>query len=127
MPARPRRRAEAGLPPEARLRRRGDFEALYGRGTKVVEARLVAFIVPAPGRASGCRLGLSVGRKVGNAPRRNRVKRVLREAFRKLPCGEPLDMVVVARPGSAPVTEAEARESLLRVLERWQRRRPPAP
>jgi len=122
--ARPRRRVEGTLPPSARLRRRAEFEALYGHGAKVVEARLVAFITLASDRPQGCRIGLSVSRKVGNAPRRNRVKRVLREAFRKLPCSEPLDLVVVARPGTAPVTEAEARESLLRVLERWRRRRP---
>ncbi len=123
MAARPPRRAESGLPRTARVRRQAEFDALYARGTKIVEARLVAFISPAADRASGARLGLSVGRRVGNAPRRSRVKRVLREAFRKLPCPEALDLVLVARPGSAPVTEAEARESLQRVLERWRRRR----
>lgn len=127
MHARPPRRAEAGLPPDARLRRRGDFAAVYDTGFKIVETRLVAFLAPAAGRSSGCRLGLSVSRKVGNAPRRNRVKRVLREAFRKLPCREALDLVLVARPGSAPLTEAEARDSLARILDRWHRRRPPAP
>jgi len=117
----PRRRAE-GLPRVARLRRRADFEAVYATGHKLVEARLVAFVVRAE-RAAGCRLGLSVGRRVGNAPVRNRVKRVLRDAFRKLAphCPEPLDLVLVARPGKAPSTAAEAAESLSRVLDRWRR------
>ena len=121
----PRRRAEGGLPRVARLRRRAEFEAVYATGDKLVEARVVAFIAPAAGRAGGWRLGLSVGLKVGNSPRRNRVKRVLRDAFRKLApgCPEPLDLILVARPGKAPATAAEAHESLSRVLDRWRRAR----
>jgi ribonuclease P protein component len=46
------------------------------------------------------RLGLSVSRKVGSAVVRNRVKRLLREAFRTSASALPpgLDLVVVARP-----------------------------
>jgi len=121
----PRRRAEGGLPRLARLRRRADFEAVYATGDKLVEARVVAFVVRAADRTSGCRLGLSVSRRVGNAPTRNRVKRVLRDAFRKLApaCPEPLDLILVARPGKAPGSAAEAHESLSRVLDRWRHRR----
>lgn len=121
----PRRRTEGGLPRVARLRRRAEFEAVYATGDKLVEARVVAFVVRAADRASGCRLGLSVGRRVGNSPTRNRVKRVLRDAFRKIApgCPEPLDLILVARPGKAPASAAEAHESLTRVLDRWRRAR----
>ena len=66
------------------------------------------------------RLGVSVGRKVGGAVERNRVKRVLREAFwavaPELPEGH--DFVLVARPdagalvrdGGEPRVEAALRE-----------------
>ena len=123
MTSRPPRRAERDFPATARVRRRSEFEELYTRGTKLVESRLVAFVSPAPDGRS--RLGLSVSRKVGNAPRRNRVKRVLREAFRQLASEweEPLDLVLVARPGTAPTSLEEARESLLRLQERWSRRK----
>ena len=48
--------------------------------------------------AQGARLGITVTRKVGNAVRRNRIKRLVREWFRH--CGAELgarDIVVVAK------------------------------
>jgi ribonuclease P protein component len=58
---------------------------------------------------AGPRLGLSVGRRVGGAVDRTRVKRVLREAFweeaRRLPAA--FDYVVVARPDALGLTERE--------------------
>jgi len=49
----------------------------------------------------GCaRLGISIGRKVGTAPVRNRIKRLLRESFRLLQHDWPggFDVVLVVRP-----------------------------
>ena len=58
---------------------------------------------------TGPRLGLSVSRRVGGAVDRNRVKRVLREAFwaeaERLPAGS--DYVVVARPDARDLAERE--------------------
>jgi ribonuclease P protein component len=49
------------------------------------------------------RLGVTVSRKVGGSVARNRVKRWLRECFRRARPRFPaaLDLVIVARPGAA--------------------------
>jgi ribonuclease P protein component len=71
------------------------------------------------GDARDARLGVSVGRRVGDAVERNRVKRLLREAFWAL--GEPVpathDYVIVARPGAAQFAEAQGLEGFTEDLD----------
>jgi ribonuclease P protein component len=125
MPSGPR--ADRGHPPEARLRTRSQIDRVFREGRKVVASGLVAWLAPTPAPGRRCRLGLSVGRRVGNAVERNRVKRVLREAFRRVPLpDDPVDLVLIARPGRAPVTLADALAGLTDILRRWERL-PPAP
>ena len=61
---------------------------------------------------------MSVGRKVGGAVERNRVKRRIREAFWSLPQRSAAghDFVVVARPAAAELLEAEGFDGLQRDL-----------
>jgi ribonuclease P protein component len=63
----------------------------------------------ANGGGSEQRLGVSVGRRVGGAVVRNRVKRLLREAFWSVvpPASGDHDYVIVARPDTADLAERE--------------------
>jgi ribonuclease P protein component len=94
-----------------RLSRSAEFERVYRQGRSKGNRFLVlyAFSRAADEQDDGPRLGLSVSRKVGGAVDRNRVKRVLREAFwaeaERLPPGS--DYVVVARPDARDLAERE--------------------
>jgi len=67
-----------------------------------------------------CRLGLAVSRKVGNAVVRNKIKRRLREIFRKQLKDRPLqyDFVVVARSASAEAEFADLQMGILKIFPR---------
>ena len=67
------------------------------------------------------RLGLSVSRRVGTAPRRNRIKRFLRESFRLLPLSRSLgyDLVIVVRPHE-PLALAAYQKLLAELMARVQ-------
>jgi ribonuclease P protein component len=92
-----------------RLSRSADFERVYRRGRAQGNRHLVLYAFPREGEGDGPRLGVSVSRKVGGAVERNRVKRLLREAFRahaaELPAGH--DFVVVARPDARELAERD--------------------
>jgi len=72
---------------------------VYRRGVKFITPVLIFFLLTGEGERS--RLGLSVSRKVGKAVRRNRIKRLTREAFRQTFADERVDLVVSPRKGAA--------------------------
>jgi ribonuclease P protein component len=97
-----------------RLSRSGEFERAYREGSSHATRHLVVYAFPrAQDDDSEPRLGVSVGRKVGGAVERNRMKRLLREAFWSLEELPPThDYVIVARPGAKGFAEARGIEGL---------------
>jgi ribonuclease P protein component len=103
-----------------RLSRSAEFERVYREGRSHASRHLVLHSFPRVSDSDGPRLGISVGRKVGGAVERNRMKRLLREAFWSaapdLPAGH--DFVLVARPDAAELADRGERavEEALRAL-----------
>lgn len=69
------------LPKNRRLASNRQFKAALDRGRRATDGLLVLYM--APNDCGYPRLGVSVGKSLGNAVVRNRVKRLLREAFRR--------------------------------------------
>lgn len=67
------------LPKNEILHRRDDFRALFQRGKRWEGTLLRIYYLPARGRY----VGFSVPRRFGNAVHRNRMKRLMREVYRK--------------------------------------------
>jgi ribonuclease P protein component len=111
----------AGLPRDARVRRAGDFAAL-----RQASGRLGGRCFSVRWRPNGldhARLGLAISKRVSKrAVERNRIKRLVRESFRRARLGlPPIDLVVMARETAAGVPGTD----LLAELDTLWRRLPP--
>lgn len=110
-----------------RLRSRADFSAVYDAKTRETRGPLV--IYARPNQLDHPRLGLSTSRKVGTAARRNRIRRLIREAFRHLQHDLPsgYDLLVVIRPHE-PLTLAEYQKLMSAMVVKlhgiWNKRSP---
>jgi ribonuclease P protein component len=115
----------------AHLRRRADYLVVQERGRRYSGVHYLLLArrraEPQPNSAVSVpelpRLGITVSRKVGNAVQRNRVKRWVRESYRRLQALAPgsTDLVVIARPSAAAsgyATTTRELEGLLRKLAR---------
>jgi len=111
----PRSRTPAGR--RGRLSRSAEFDRVYRQGRSYANRHLALYAF-ARGGEGDTRLGVSVSRKVGGAVERNRVKRLLREAFavegERVPGDH--DVVLVARPEARDLAEREGLAGVRREL-----------
>ena len=116
-----------GLPRTARLQSSREFEEVYRQGWKAHTRHFVLQGLTRP--APRFRLGITVSRKVGPAHERNLVKRRVREFVRRhrpelqralAPAAEQegLDLVVIAKPGAAGLSQEEAERELWAGVQR---------
>jgi len=110
----------------ARLRKHADYLSAYAAGRKHQSASMSWFLAPQPIPDSSvaaapavARVGLTVGKVLGNAVQRNRIKRRMREALRRhlalLPQG--FDLIFHPRLNVLTMEFAQLEAEIVRILE----------
>ncbi len=112
------------FPRKLRVIRARHFALVFDGGVRATAGPLVVW--GAPNERDHCRLGLAISRRVGTAPVRNRIRRLIRESFRLMRDDLPrepqgYDVVVSARRHE-PLTLDEYRTALARAVQAVDRR-----
>ena len=101
---------------ERRLTRTRDFAAARRHGRSRADNLLV--LITRRNDLADTRFGFTVGRRVGKAVVRNRVKRRLREAARAVPVQSGWDLILIARRDAADADFHALRHSMTGLLRR---------
>lgn len=90
-----------------------DFQRIYARGKFFVSPVLVSYVMKSR-RGSSLRVGITTSKKTGNAVKRNRSRRVIREAFRTVQTEirPGYDLVFVARAKTPFVRMCDVRRAM---------------
>jgi ribonuclease P protein component len=103
------------FPKAKRLRKRREFLPVQQGGSRISLPSCIVLLAARPDDKAA-RLGITVTRKFGDSVRRNRAKRLIREAFRLAPELFPDGIDVVVIPKTSPGRPL----SLPRLLEEWR-------
>lgn len=108
------------------LHQNREFQTLYRYGVSFVTPFVIVYM--RPNRLGQKRLGITAGKRIGNAVHRNRAKRVIRQAYRELASELPggTDYVIVARSKacyikSTRLTQYLRKETVPLIWKHWER------
>ena len=92
-----------GLPRSRILKKKKDFQAVYSRGKSYANRFLVLYVFRSHGLQG--KVGFAAGKKLGNAVKRNRVKRLLRESYRlhQVEIEEGFSLLLVGRKAALDI------------------------
>lgn len=108
----------ATFPRRARLLRHADFERVYKQGKRHFAAHVTVFYLRRIGGV-GPRIGFTVGKALGTAVERNRVRRRLREGVRlhRSELISPLDVVITPKKSALKAQFSELEREIMRAFE----------
>ena len=109
---------EQSFPKSSRLNKTYEYRQVYRNGKRVPSANFLLFY--RFNSLGESRVGLSAGKKVGGAVRRNRVKRRMREILRRQRplFQKPVDLVLVAHPGAADLLFSEMDVEITEMIQK---------
>lgn len=114
-----------GFSRDDRLRKRREFQECYASGVRV-SGRFLQLFVNWKGAQGSARLGISVPKRAGKAVSRNRLRRRIREIFRRnrgLLGAAGLDLVIQCRPQAASASFLQLLEDYSQSVARARSRR----
>lgn len=102
-----------------RVKKNKEFQEIFRKGKSFANRQLVIYYIEKTNQPH-FRIGLSVGKKIGNAVMRNRIKRCLRQAFSDLKDSIPAgyDIVIIARQPAKDMDCHSFKNSLIHLLRR---------
>ena len=102
-----------GLPRSRILKKKKDFQAVYSRGKSYANRFLVLYVFRSNGFQG--KVGFAAGKKLGNAVKRNRIKRLLRESYRmhQSEIEEGVSLLLVGRKAALAVKCQELEKAFL--------------
>ena len=102
---------------DRRVLRRAEYLQIYETGRRIAGRSFVLFLRPGTGDTP--RLGITITKKTGSSVVRNRLRRRIRELFRRTrPFAEPVDLVVNVRPGAERAPFRDLAEDFARLARR---------
>jgi ribonuclease P protein component len=104
-----------------RLKKKEEFSDIYNTGKRYSTPWLTIYFKKAPGTSPGVsKFGIVASRKVGSAPQRNYLKRVLREAYRqnKHRLKSPALIVIVLKPAAREITGAMLQPAFIELCQK---------
>lgn len=106
----------------AKIRKNREFRQIYSQGKSYANKFLVLYL--SPNKEEKAKVGFSVSKKVGKAVVRNRVKRLLREAYRinqdKVQ-KKGISLVFIARNRAKDASFVQIEKALLDLLKKGQK------
>lgn len=113
----PRTRGPESFGKARRILRRAEFLQVYETGRRVAGRSFVFFL--RTGTTEATRLGITITKKTGSSVVRNRLRRRIRELFRRTaPFPAPVDLVVNVRPGAEKTPFRDLAEDFARLVRR---------
>ncbi|MDQ0244998.1 ribonuclease P protein component [Bacillus fengqiuensis] len=104
---------------EYRIKKNKEFQAVFKNGQSFANRQFVVYVMDQPEQVH-FRVGLSVGKKIGNAVTRNRIKRLIRQViFEFSPdLNQHKDYIIIARMPVSDMEYEEVKKSLAHVLRK---------
>ncbi|MDO5457483.1 MAG: ribonuclease P protein component [Atopococcus tabaci] len=102
---------------EYRVKSEREFQDVFNSGKSMANKQFVIYTLTKPGQ-DHFRVGISVSKKMGNAVKRNKIKRLIRSSIQELSSSlkNDVDFIIIARQPTSTMNYQEVLSSLKHVL-----------